>query len=55
MKRRFPLVGLLLTAAVLAAEPSAWQTEAIRAEASPTFRFEPEGGPDHRWRLDHRI
>ena len=48
MKRRFPLASLILTVAVLAAEPSAWQTESIRAEAAPTFRFEPEGGPDHR-------
>lgn len=43
------LLGLFSLAHPASATESAeWQSESIRAEAAPTFRFEPGGGPDGR-------
>jgi predicted amidohydrolase len=46
--------ALVLALAARAATPSEWQTESIRAEIAPEFRFEPNGGPEGRgaWTIE---
>lgn len=48
MRGLFLLAALLLAPASHGASPSEWQTESIRSEAAPAFRFDPKGGPDGR-------